>query len=46
MHAGSVEGLSWDHNTGILVSCSSDCTINIYSMTSKKYQEIIEKSNL
>ncbi len=38
MHAGSIEGLKWnntitsDASTSYLVSCSSDCTVNIYNI--------------
>ncbi|KAL6077883.1 Cytosolic iron-sulfur protein assembly protein CIAO1 [Balamuthia mandrillaris] len=30
-HTASVEGLSWSHASGLLASCASDCTINVFS---------------
>jgi len=30
MHAGSIEGLIWNHKSSFLVSCGSDCNVNVY----------------
>lgn len=30
MQAGSIEGLRWNSRTGYIVSCASDCSVNMY----------------
>jgi WD40 repeat protein len=32
LHAGSIEGLSWNAEHGLLASCSSDCTVAVVSL--------------
>jgi WD40 repeat protein len=32
MHVGSIEGLAICHSTGLIASCSSDCSVNVYKL--------------
>jgi WD40 repeat protein len=36
MHAGSIEGLRWNHKAGLITTCSSDCTVNTYHFVENK----------
>jgi len=33
LHMGSIEGLKWHHPAGLLVTCASDCAINVFDAT-------------
>lgn len=48
MHAGSVEGLQWNHKSSSLVSCGSDCTVNVYRLihTREEVQLVKEEEHL
>eukprot|EP01080_Neovahlkampfia_damariscottae_P000081 gene81-4330_t len=33
IHSGSIEGLKWNHNSSLIGTVSSDCTINVFDST-------------
>jgi len=35
MHTGSIEGLAWHEPSGLLATCASDCTVNVYKLKSE-----------
>jgi len=36
LHLGSIEGLRWHHPSGLMVTCSSDCAVNVLDMNVDK----------
>jgi len=34
MHTGSIEGLAWHEQSGLIATCASDCTVNVYKLKS------------